>query len=181
MEQEEKKYERLISLLRKSKPVLESTDDIVENVTERINLRRKGERASFNILDYLFGWVYIGLVRKSLIAASVIIVALFAYQQTIIIKRINILSSQAVILGSHDTFRVSDDPEQIRLLNGLSGRKLRAVSSKITGKEIDKLLESINELQDKYKDLIKLIEDDPVLKKEIEKKLEEKKMKKFNL
>jgi hypothetical protein len=178
---EEKKYERLINLLRKSKPVLESTDDIEEKVIERIRRSRNEGGISANILDYLFGWAYIGWVRKSLIAAAVIIVALFAYQQTVIMKRINILSSQVIITGSHDAYKVSTDLEQIRLINNLTGRKFRPVSSEITREQIYKLLDSVNEMQNKYKDMIKVIEDDPGLKKEIEQKLNEKKMKKFNL
>ena len=43
------------------------------------------------------------------------------------------------------------------------------------------LLESVNELQVKYKDLEKLIEEDPELKKMIERKMEENNRTKINL
>jgi len=43
------------------------------------------------------------------------------------------------------------------------------------------LLESVNELQVKYKDLEKLIEEDPELKKMIERKMKENNRTKINL
>jgi hypothetical protein len=178
---EEKKYERLVNILRKSKPVLKRTDDIEENVIDRITHLRQKDEMSFNIFDYLFGWVYIGWVRNSLVAASVLIVVLFACQQTVILKRLNVLSNQVVINGNQNADRVSGDLEQMLLLYKISGRKIKSVRSEITGKQIDELLKSVNDLQVKYKDLIKLIEDDPELKKEIEKKIMEKDIKKFNL
>jgi hypothetical protein len=178
---EEKKYERLINILRKSKPVLENTDDIEERVIERIHRMRQKGKGFFTLFDYLFGWVYIGWVRKSLIAVSVLIVVLFAYQQTVILKQISILSSQVVVTGDRGSDRVTNDLEQKLLFYKISGRKIKTARPEITGKQIEELLESVNELQTKYKDLIKLIEDDPDLKKEIEKKLMEKNGKKFNL
>jgi hypothetical protein len=178
---EEKKYERLVNILRKSKPVLERTDDIEEKVIDRINHLRQKDEMSLNIFDYLFGWVYIGWVRKSLVAASVLIVVLFAYQQTVIIKRLNVLSSQVVVTGTTNANQISNTLEQKLLLYKLTGREIKSVRSEINTKQIDKLLESVNDLQVKYKDLIKLIEDDPELKKEIEKKMMEKNIKNFNL
>jgi hypothetical protein len=112
---------------------------------------------------------------------SVLIVVLFAYQQTVILKQISILSSQVVVTGDRGSDRVTNDLEQKLLFYKISGRKINSARPEITGKQIEELLESVNELQTKYKDLIKLIEDDPDLKKEIEKKLMEKNGKKFNL
>ena len=152
-----------------------------ERVMERIRQTRQKGKGSFTLFDYLFGWVYIGWVRKSLIAVSVIIVVLFAYQQTVILKRISILSSQVVVTGDRGSDGISNDLEQKLLFYKISGRKIKSARPEITGKQIDELLESVNELQTKYKDLIKLIEDDPELKKEIEKKLMERNGKKFNL
>ena len=178
---EEKIYERLINILRRSKPVLESTDDIEEKVIDRIRRTHQNGKGLFTLFDYLFGWVYIGWVRKSLIAVSVLIIVLFAWQQTVILKRISILSSQVVVTGERGSERVLNDLEQKLLLYKISGRKINSARPEITGKQIEELLESVNELQTKYKDLIKLIEDDPDLKKEIEKKLMEKNGEKFNL
>jgi DNA repair ATPase RecN len=55
----------------------------------------------------------------------------------------------------------------------LSGRKIKPERDAVTEKHIEDFLESVNDLQSRYKDLIKLIEDDPQLKKEIEKRLKE--------
>lgn len=53
--------------------------------------------------------------------------------------------------------------------------------STISEKQMKELLESVNELQIKYKDLENLIEEDPELKKLIEKKLIENNRTKINL
>lgn len=53
--------------------------------------------------------------------------------------------------------------------------------STISEKQMKELLESVNELQIKYKDLENLIEEDPELKKLIKKKLIENNRTKINL
>jgi hypothetical protein len=178
---EDKKFERLLSILKNSKPVLGSTDDIEEKVISRLQHSSKKDNKPSNILDYIFGWVYIGWVRTSFVAASILIVVLFAYQQTVILTRVNTLSQQAIVTESQMVSGGSNDLEVKLLMYKLSGRKLSTDRNSLTEKQMDELLESINELKVKYKDLIKLIEEDPDLKKEIEKKMAEKNMKKFNL
>ena len=51
----------------------------------------------------------------------------------------------------------------------------------ISEKQVKQVIKSYNELEKKYKDLIKLIEDDPELMKYIEEKLIENNKKKFKL
>jgi hypothetical protein len=176
-----KKYDRILNILRKSKPELTGPDDIEERVLNEIQQpgKRKGE--DFNLFDYLFGWVYIGWVRKSLIAVSVFFVALFIYQQSLILKRISLLENQTVVTGSQFVSRPSVDPEDKIMLNKLSVRKLNTGSITITERQLEKFTNSYNELEHKYKDLIQLIEDDPELKQMLENKLTEKNKKKFNL
>ena len=60
----DKKYEDVLKLLRNSKPVF--TD--VEAVTEKVMRQIQEEKSKFSlmelIVEFLFGWVYIGWVRK---------------------------------------------------------------------------------------------------------------------
>ncbi len=181
MEKEEEKYNELLKILRKSGANPESMKDIGDRVIERIEQIKKKDDESMNLFDYLFGWVYIGWVRRSLIAAAAFIVVFFVYQQSIILKRINALSNQPVINESSIGIRLPGNLEGRRLFYKLGGRKIKPEQSKETEKQIEEFLESVDDLQDKYKDLIKLIEEDPVLKKEIEKRMTEKHKKKFNI
>ena len=63
----------------------------------------------------------------------------------------------------------------------LAGQRFRSQTITITEKQMNQLLDSVNELQNKYRHLIKLIEDDPEMKKIVEKKLIENNRIKTNL
>ena len=41
-----------------------------------------------DFIESLFGWVYIGWVRRSLIGVSVVLVAIFVYQQAFIFREV---------------------------------------------------------------------------------------------
>ena len=181
MEPEDKKLDRLISILKESKPVLEETDDLEESVINRIRYSSERGNKGSDIFDYIFGWVYIGWVRTSFIAASILIIVLFAYQQSVILKRINSLNQQAIIPESQVISGSPDEMGVKSLLNKFTGFKIKTGQNEFTEEQIEELLQSINELKVKYKDLIKIIEEDPDLKKEIEKKLNEQNLRKFKL
>jgi len=176
---ENEKYYMLLNILRKSKPALNSTEDIEREVLKSIS-----HKANFNlsyITDFLFGWIYIGWVRRSLIVASVVMVLVFVWQQGIIIKQINYLSRQTIII---DGGPASDPAEVVGkriMMYKLSGRRFPSRTITISEMQMDQLLDSVNELQIKYKDLINLIKEDPEMKKYIEKKLLEKSRTKIKL
>jgi len=63
----------------------------------------------------------------------------------------------------------------------LFGKGLPSQNVTISKEQMDILLESVNDLQTKYRDLINLIEEDPELKKYLENKLTEMNRTKFKL
>ncbi len=180
MSTEETKYDRILNILRKSKPVLRSPGDIEEKVMKRIIQKERKEEPSPGFLDFLFGWVYVGWVRIGLVAASVLLIIAFAYQQAVILRRINTLNRQAIFIGNQIVTENSDD-FGTNLFYRLAGQKLPAGNRTISEKQMEQMMKSYNELQEKYKDLIKLIEENPELMNYIEKKLTESNKKKFNL
>jgi len=173
MEKSDEKLDRVINLLRNTKPLLGSTVDIEREVINEISKKHQNRLVISDIIDFLFGWAYIGWVRRSLITASVLLVVFFVWQQGIIIKQINYLSSQPVIVESEARSYLTDFSGNKMMLFKLFGNKLPAQNVTISKKQMDTLLESVNDLQTKYKDLIDLIEEDPELKKYIENKLTE--------
>ena len=175
------KYDSVINILRRSKPVLTGTDKIGERVLNEIQLPRKKEVEDFNLFDYLFGWVYIGWIRKSLITVSFSLIALFIYQQLLILKRIDRLESQSVGAGSQFVRMNQAEPYNIITTDNLTRLRLKTGRIALDKKQINELMNSYNEMEHKYKDLIRIIEDDPELKKLLEEKLSEKNKKKFNL
>ena len=180
MESEEKKYQKILNILKKSKPDLQNTSEMEENVINMILQKKRTKDRSYNILDFIFGWVYVGWIRKALITASIIIVVVFVYQQTVILRRVSRLDNRTMYI-ENQMFSGSKDEDGRILFYRLSGQKLPAKSIIISEKQLDQIMESYNELEEKYSDLIKLIEEDPELKNYVEEKLNEKNRKKLNL
>jgi hypothetical protein len=181
MDPESEKYKKVVDILRNSKPLLQSTDDIEREVIKRIQKRNPIIAAVSDSIEFIFGWVYIGWVRKSLIALSVALVLVFVYQQGTILKRIDILSRQIVIKNNSDNSISADEIEKLLTIYKSSGKKFPPKSIDLSDKQINELIESIDELRIKYKDLEELIENDPELKKMIEQKVIENNRSKFNL
>ena len=173
MAAEEKKYERVLNILRQSKPVL--TD--VESVAEKVIRQLKEEESKISlpelIIEYLFGWVYIGWVRRSMMTAVLVVALLFGYQQALILRRINDLSGQRIQNGSLLMTNLNENLANKLLIYRIKGRKLSDEKISVSQKEIDELIYSLNKLQIKYKDVINLIENDPQLKKYVEDRMKE--------
>jgi hypothetical protein len=180
MNDDEIKYNRVLRILRKSKPVLRSIEDIEAKVMRRIIQKQDKKESPPGFLDFLFGWVYIGWVRSGLVTASILLVALFIYQQAVIIKRINSLNRQTILIESQIVTANATDPEPSSLYR-LTGRRLPSLSTAISKRQINELMKSYTELEGKYKDLIRMIEENPELKKYVEENLNENGKKKFKL
>lgn len=176
------KYNNIVNLLKAAKPHLDSSEEI-----EREVLRRISEKPSISIMireavDFIFRWVYIPWIRRSLIAASFALVVICVYQQMIILNSLDYLSKQTILVdrgkfSSHHSFLV----EKLLTNYKSTGFKLQSGSITVSEKQMQELIESVNELQGKYKDLENLIESDPELKKMIEKKIIENSLQKSNL
>jgi hypothetical protein len=181
MEKGTEKYNEVINLLRKAEPVLYSGVEIEKEVIRSISGNKKSKINISDAVDFLFGWIYIGWVRRSLIATTVILIAMFVWQQSIMLKQINFLSKQIIV--SDETFVNKPSQQLEKLLIKYKGSSGEGFSRDITisEKQMNQLLESVNELKVKYKDLIDLIEENPELKKYIEEKLVEKNQTKTKL
>jgi hypothetical protein len=179
MESEELK--KVVNILRNSKPVLNSTTEIENEVIRRISKVNQPKPEFSDLIDFLFGWVYIGWVRRSLIAASVILVIVFVYQQGIILKQINYLSRQTVVVDGATSFNPESAIEKSLMMYKMTGRKFASKNITISEKQMEELIDSVNALQIRYKDLIDLINENPEIKNFVEKRLIENDRKKIKL
>jgi len=168
---ESEKYDKILMVLRRSKPVPDSTEDIEKEVIKRISRVKRSEISFSEVIDFLFGWIYIGWVRRSLIAASALLVIIFIYQQGVILKQINFLSGQIIVSGGEMQISPDQKVEKLLMMYKRSTRGFPSRSITLSEKQMKELLDSVNKIQVKYKDLMNLIEDDPELKKYIENKL----------
>jgi hypothetical protein len=109
------------------------------------------------------------------------LVLVFAYQQAIILKRIDFLSRQTIVTGRENGPALSDEVEKMLTMYKNSLKRFPSKNMTISEKQMKELLEFVDELQLKYTDLENLIEGDPELKKMIEKKMIENNRTKINL
>lgn len=168
-------------MLKNSRPVLDSGNEIEREVIRKISKMNHRRISPEEIFDFLFGWIYIGWVRRSLIALSGCLVGVFVFQQIIILKQLNFISSQTTVNIREIKNNPADIIERKLLLYKFPGSRLRTQSVTISEKQMNQLLDSVNKLQVRYKDLINLINEDPELKKLIEKKIIESEHLKPNL
>ena len=61
---EDKKYEQILNMLKKSGPVLRDAEAISEKVIRQLTEERSKVSPAELIIEYLFGWTYIGWVRR---------------------------------------------------------------------------------------------------------------------
>jgi hypothetical protein len=173
MTNENGKYKKIIEILRKSKPDMISPEKVGEEVIIRIRNRSYNAGHISEFIESLFGWVYIGWMRRSLVGAAVILVAVFVYQQAFILKQVRNISEQVVNIGNEPGSVFTSDFGKRLTLYKISNRFTSAGEIRVSEKQLEELLDSYDDLQVKYKDLLRIIEEDPELKKQIENKLSE--------
>jgi FKBP-type peptidyl-prolyl cis-trans isomerase (trigger factor) len=171
MKTKDNKYDRVLNFLRNSKPDLKNVDVITEKVMRQLQEEKSKITFTELLLDFFFGWVYIGWVRKSMVTAVLAIAVLFIYQNAQIIRQMKDLSGQRIQNGSVVMTNLRDNLiDQLRIFK-LTGKSISDEKITVSEKEIDEMIRSLNKLQVKYKDVINLIENDPELKKYVESRM----------
>lgn len=179
MKSEDKKYERVLNLLRNSKPVLTEAESITEKVMRQLQEEKSKITFPELLLDFVFGWVNIEWVRKSMVTAVLAIAVLFIYQNAQIIRQMKDLSGQRIQNGSVVMTNLRDDLiDQLRIFKH-TGKSISDEKITVSEKEIDEMIKSLNDLKVKYKDIFNLIENDPHLKKYFDEKINENKKSKI--
>jgi hypothetical protein len=181
MKTENGKYDKIVNLLQKSTPLLNSTGDIENEVLSRIKKSNQSGVSLSEMIDFLFGWVYIGWVRRSLIIASMALILVFVYQQGVILKRIEVISRQTIVTDKEFVSTPAGQIEKMMTVYKMTGRIFPSKTITVSESQMNELLEIVKELQVKYRDLEELIEGDPQLKKIIEQKLIDSNRNKINL
>lgn len=173
MDNGESKYEKVTGFLKKSKPEMGDAGLFSERVMRRLQERKSDAGLAEIIYEFLFGWVYVGWVRKSMIMVSMVLVVFFGYQQAVIMNRINHLSEQEQVNGNTTMTGLSVDISNKILLYKFLGSGIPGGNANVSEKDIKKFIRSLNNMKERYKDVFKLIENDPDLKKYVEDKLKE--------
>ena len=181
MKRIDEKYWRTVNLLKKSKPVPDGLNDFGLEVIRKISLLSEKKEHAFSIFDFLFGWTEIVWIRRSLITVSFVLVAVFIYQQSMIVKQLNWLSTQ---VGENQeqlvTRSYSEYSGRLKFLN-ISGRGVQQKNSTVSEEQLDMILKSLDRLQTDYEELMKILDENPELKDIVDKKLNNMDSKKIKL
>ena len=181
MTKENDRYKKIIEILRNSRPDLIQPEGIENEVIRKIQNEDQKTGTVSDFIESLFSWVYIGWVRRSLVGAAVVLVAVFIYQQGFILKQVRNISERVVNIGNEQVSVPSSDFARRLTLYKMSTRLAPARGKRVSEKQLEEILNSYDELLVKYKDLIRIIEEDPALKQYIENKLNEEGNKKSDI
>ena len=181
MTKEKNDYKRIIELLKKSEPNFDQQAQTEEYILRQIE--KKGLQGSKlrELAEVLFGWAYNLLARRILITASIVLVGIFVIQQLVLVKQVRSISRQVVVLKNKTESSVIPDLDSRLELYKVSGRFNVGGNIRISGRELEKLIEEYSTLDGKYQDLLKIINENPDLKSYVEKKLEEREKTKSEL
>jgi len=175
MREENDRYKKITEILRNSRPEIKRPEEVENEVIRRIQRESHKTGRVSEFIESLFGWVYIGWVRRSLVGVAAVIIAVFVYQQTFIFRQVKSISRQVVISGNQRSSAPSAVLDKKLMFYKMSVRLTPEGDISISGRQLEEFLESYNDLQLKYKDLQRLIEEDPELKDYIENKLSQEK------
>jgi len=175
------RFKKIMDILRNSKPDLIQPEEIENEVIRKIRNEDQKTGMVSDFIESLFGWVYIGWVRRSLVGAAVVLVAVFIYQQGFILKQVRNINERVVNIGNEQVSVPSSDFAKRLTLYKMSTKLAPAGEIRVSEKQLEELLNSYDELLVKYKDLIRIIEEDPALKQYIENKLNEEGNKKTDI
>lgn len=170
MKTEKDKYYKLIETLRRSTPEMDQYNAVEDAVFQKI--LKKSDNELTGILDFLFGWIYIGWVRRSLIATSFALLGFFLWQQNNIMNQIDDLRSS---IRENDRLIVYNQVSALeRRQMLLKFSRERSGGYYISEEDLTLILDSLKNMNIRYKDLMDLIDNDTVLKKRVEEKIEKK-------
>lgn len=181
MTKEKYTYKRIIELLKNSEPSFDQQAQTENYVLEQIEKEGMHGNKFSDMAEALFGWAYNPLARRILITVSIVLVGVFVIQQSVLVKQVMSISRQVVVLKNETESSVIPDLGSRLELYKVSGRFRSGGSIRISGGELEKLIEEYSTLDGKYQDLLKIINEDPELKSYVEKKLEEREKTKSEL
>ncbi|MGB8491839.1 MAG: hypothetical protein WCE64_12350 [Bacteroidales bacterium] len=171
MKEEQSQYGKVLEMLRRSDPYMPHYNQVEEKIIDGIRKTESGVSNLSVVTDMVFGWVYIDWVRKGLAGISIILAGFFIFQQAVIIRQVKDLSRQVKISrNSYASVPAYDITSRLMYLK-ISSQLLPLSEPGVNRDQLEDFIRSYDEMQIKYRDLLKMINEDPALKEYIEKKL----------
>jgi hypothetical protein len=146
------KYNKVIEILKKNKPILEEKERLTEQIMNSLQ-KPENETKMFQekLSFYLFGWADVKWVRGAMAVAATFLIGIFIIQQVAITDRINSLEEQLV-----KTVSTMQDQEpnlgimQKVLLNVVAKDQIEEDSITVSRADLEELMDSYMELKNDY-------------------------------
>jgi hypothetical protein len=170
---ESRNYKELVEQLKAARPEIGDSEALADRVLAQIRKEQSEMKIPEMIQAYVFGWVDVGWVRRTLVTAATLLVAVFVWQQAVILQRIDKLTAQR---EENRMYLSTGLPgkESGKLMNyGISAKDLKGKYRHYSEQDIDEMVKSFSKLQNRYSDLLYMIDNDPELRKMVEQKLSE--------
>jgi hypothetical protein len=164
--QEEKDYRKLVEALRKSEPDTGSTSGIEMAVMEAIAQKKAKLTTGERISEFLFGWMDVPWVRRSLIAASFALLGFFVWQQNDIIRQINDLNLS--LKNNNRMIRYDPSAAMEKRQSLIRFSRDRSRGYYVQEEDLLRLVDSLNLMNIRYRKLMEILNDNPELKKNVE-------------
>jgi len=173
MDEGKNRYEKAVKIIRESKPVLSNPGVIEDAVISSIRDKKEDRGMITGLVESIYGWIYIGWVRRSLVGVALIIFTVFVYQQADILRSVRSLEKEIVSVRSEQpSVNVRDLERRLTVFKISSkistGRKIEVYES-----QLQEIIDSYKNLEQKYENLNRIIEEDSLLKNYFENKLKE--------
>lgn len=143
-----KELDKIIGLLRNYKPDLHDRYKLEKDIIKSINTRK-------SLPDIIFGWADIVWLRRSLAVASLLIIAVFVIQQSVLINRIDKLEDR--VTGFNTEMILDYQRENVRVnavMMENQGYSMLSDSINIARDDLLKLLKEYRDLQTRYEDML---------------------------
>jgi len=159
-------YLRLVKLLGENHFTPAHPDILIEKAIDRVNQKRKMIREKTIILGLLLDWTMVGWARKPMAVFSLLLVVLFAYQQYEIMSGIRDLRSRM----KDGSFEVGPSSAGVTVpgMVLMTGRYIGPDSIRVAAHDVERLIESYNELEMSWHSIIRVLERNPQLLRRIE-------------
>jgi hypothetical protein len=147
MKDDREKYEKLTAMLSSSYRMPPNPEKLVFDIMSRVRSESEMRYTGVTLSGLIFGWTSVAWVRRMMLAASVAIIALFAYQQSQIITGLRKLESRySADTGAVMARPTSSGNDYLNLMM-FRGRFSSSDSIRVSVDDINNLIGSYKELE----------------------------------
>jgi len=144
-------YDKLISSLKEFSP--DSRDREI-NISRIMEKTATGSENSEKAYNFLFWWLDITWIRRSVIFASILIIAFFALQQFTIISRIGNLENRMIGISTENILESRKESVKINATILKASEEINLSDSiKVAREDLNSLVRSYKDLQKRYNEL----------------------------